>query len=57
MAFKLSSVVPWGRNFYEYKLMFALDDNDLKKKIADLKGATYIISCPKNYLMKHMPLI
>lgn len=34
MAFKLSSVVPWGRNFYEYKLMFALDDNDLKKKIA-----------------------
>lgn len=57
MAFKLSGVVPWGRNFYEYKLMFALDDNDLKKKIAGLKGATYIISCPKNCLMKPMPLI
>jgi hypothetical protein len=34
MAFKLDSVVPWGRNFNEYKMMFQLDDNDMAKKIA-----------------------
>lgn len=34
MAFKLSGVVPWGRNFEEYRLMFLLTDNDLKKRIA-----------------------
>lgn len=34
MAFKLSGVVPWGRNFEEYRLMFRLTDDDLKKRIA-----------------------
>lgn len=34
MAFKIDSVVPWGRNMEEYKLMFRLSDNDLKKKFA-----------------------
>ena len=34
MAFKLDSVVPWGRNMEEYKLMFRLEDNDMSKKIA-----------------------
>ncbi len=34
MAFKLSEVVPWGRNFEEYRLMFRLSGGDLKKKIA-----------------------
>ncbi len=34
MAFKLDSVVPWGRNMEEYRLMFRLDDNDMSKKIA-----------------------
>ncbi len=34
MAFKLDSVVPWGRNMEEYKLMFQLDENDMFKKIA-----------------------
>lgn len=34
MAFKLNSVVPWGRNFSEYKAMFMLTDEDLQKKIA-----------------------
>lgn len=34
MAFKLKSVVPWGRNLEEYRLMFQLDDNDMLKKIA-----------------------
>jgi hypothetical protein len=33
MAFKLDSVVPWGRNFNEYKMMFQLEDNDTAKKI------------------------
>lgn len=34
MAFKLNSVVPWGRNFEEYRLMFRLTEDDLKKKLA-----------------------
>lgn len=34
MAFKLNSVVPWGRNFEEYRLMFRLTQDDLKTKIA-----------------------
>ncbi len=34
MAFKLNNVVPWGRNFSEYKAMFMLTDEDLQKKIA-----------------------
>lgn len=34
MAFKLNGVVPWGRNFEEYRLMFHLTDDDLKKRIA-----------------------
>lgn len=34
MAFKLDSVVPWGRNMEEYRLMFRLDDTDMSKKIA-----------------------
>lgn len=34
MAFKLNSVVPWGRNLSEYRLMFQLDDRDMEKKIA-----------------------
>ena len=36
MAFKLDSVVPWGRNMEEYKLMFRLDDNDMSKKLQGL---------------------
>lgn len=34
MAFKLESVVPWGRNLDEYRLMFCLSDSDMSKKIA-----------------------
>jgi len=34
MAFQLQSVVPWGRNFEEYKLMFELTDADRALKIA-----------------------
>lgn len=34
MAFQLNNVVPWGRNMEEYKSMFLLNDEDMKKKIA-----------------------
>lgn len=34
MAFKLDSVVPWGRNLNEYTMMFKLGKEDLSKKIA-----------------------
>ncbi len=34
MAFKLNSVVPWGRNMEEYKLMFQLSESDMSKKFA-----------------------
>ena len=34
MAFKLDSVVPWGRTMDEYRLMFQLDDADMDKGIA-----------------------
>ena len=34
MAFRLDNVVPWGRNFGEYKEMFLLGDDDKNKKIA-----------------------
>ena len=33
MGFKLDNVVPWGRSFDEYRSMFALSKNDLKKPI------------------------
>ena len=34
MAFCLDSVVQWGRNLNEYRLMFQLTDDDIKKRIA-----------------------
>ena len=34
MAFQLNNVVPWGRNMDEYKSMFLLNEEDMKKKIA-----------------------
>jgi len=34
MSFELSSVVPWGRTLEEYKTMFILSAEDLKKSIA-----------------------
>jgi len=33
MSFTLEKVVPWGRSFDEYVAMFALDGDDLQKKI------------------------
>ena len=34
MAFKLNSIVPWGRNIDEYAEMFLLSAEDLNKRIA-----------------------
>lgn len=34
MAYELSSVVPWGRTLEEYKTMFNLSEEELKKSIA-----------------------
>ena len=34
MAFRLDSVVPWGRNMNEYRTMFCLTSDDMSKKIA-----------------------
>lgn len=34
MAFRLNSVVPWGRNMDEYMKMFRLSGSDMSKKIA-----------------------
>ena len=36
MAFQLNSVVPWGRNLAEYRLMFELGDEDMKRRLQDL---------------------
>ena len=33
MGFKLNSVVPWGRSFDEYTLMFSLTEEDFSKRI------------------------
>lgn len=34
MGMKLKKVVPWGRNIDEYRAMFMLSEDDMKKKIA-----------------------
>jgi hypothetical protein len=33
MTFKYDEIVPWGRNYDEYKRMFDLTDNELRQKI------------------------
>lgn len=45
MAFKLSSVVPWGRNMEEYILMFRLNESDLSKKIAGFGDGPACFNC------------
>lgn len=40
MSFELSKVVPWGRTLEEYKTMFSLTDDDLKKSIASFGDGT-----------------
>lgn len=45
MAFKLNSVVPWGRNMNEYKLMFQLSEEDMSKKIAGFGDGPACFNC------------
>ncbi len=45
MAFKLNSVVPWGRNMKEYALMFRLNESDLSRKIADFGDGPACFNC------------
>ncbi len=45
MAFKLNSVVPWGRNMNEYKLMFRLSEEDMSKKIAGFGDGPACFNC------------
>ncbi len=45
MPFKLNSVVPWGRNFAEYRAMFCLTDEDMKKKIAGFGDGSASFNC------------
>lgn len=45
MAFKLDSVVPWGRNLNEYKTMFCLSTSDMQKKIAGFGDGPASFNC------------
>ncbi|MGN0613230.1 MAG: SAM-dependent methyltransferase [Porcipelethomonas sp.] len=45
MAFKLDSVVPWGRNMAEYKMMFRLTEEDMQKKIAGFGDGPASFNC------------
>lgn len=45
MAFQLNSVVPWGRNLAEYRLMFQLTDDDMAKKIAGFGDGPASFNC------------
>ena len=45
MAFKLNSVVPWGRNMEEYILMFRLNESDLSRKIAGFGDGPACFNC------------
>lgn len=45
MAFQLEQVVPWGRNFDEYSMMFQLDDSYRSKKIASFGDGPASFNC------------
>ena len=45
MAFTLDKVVPWGRSFEEYVAMFALSDEDLKKRFLDCGSGPASFNC------------
>ncbi|HAR64346.1 MAG TPA: SAM-dependent methyltransferase [Candidatus Margulisbacteria bacterium] len=50
MAFNYKEVVPWGRNYDEYKRMFALTDSDMSLKILDCGGGPASFNCTCNQL-------
>lgn len=52
MAFQLNQVVPWGRNFEEYKDMFLVTEKDKSKRIAGFgdepASRRYLYECHEN---------
>lgn len=50
MAYLLENVVPWGRNFNEYKKMFQLTDEDLLKKIIGFGDGPASFNCEASKL-------
>lgn len=45
MSFTLDKVVPWGRSFAEYVSMFALSEQDLKKRVLDCGSGPSSFNC------------
>lgn len=45
MTFQLANVVPWGRSFEEYILMFALSEQDLDKPILGCADGPASFNC------------
>lgn len=45
VAFNLKEVVPWGRSFDEYIKMFALSDDDLRKRILGCSDGPASFNC------------
>ncbi len=45
MAFKLNSVVPWGRTLDEYRRMFLLTDDDMSKRIIGFGDGPASFNC------------
>ncbi len=45
MAFTLNQVVPWGRNYDEYRKMFLLSESDMKKHIASFGDGPASFNC------------
>ena len=60
MAFKLESVVPWGRNIQEYREMFLLTDDDMKKRIAGFGDGpasfNYQATCTRSKVVSFDPI-
>lgn len=54
MAFLLEKVVPWGRNMQEYRTMFSLTEQDLKKKIAGFGDGPASFNYEANQLGCHV---
>jgi len=50
MAYLLENVVPWGRNFNEYKKMFQLTDEDLLNKIIGFGDGPASFNCEASKL-------
>jgi len=48
MAFTLEKVVPWGRSFNEYLLMFAIEEEELRKRFLGCGDGPASFNCMMN---------